>query len=74
MRRTSIPADRAASVEELQKAAALHGLRAILEPDIGQALRRAIEVAGEDGLVVVCGSLYLVGEIKKIMARRTSQP
>ncbi len=71
---TSIPADRAASVEELQKAAALHGLRAILEPDIGQALRRAIEVAGEDGLVVVCGSLYLVGEIKKIMARRPSRP
>ncbi len=71
---TSIPVDRAAGIVELQQAAARHGLRAMTEPDTGQALRRAMAAAGEDGLVVVCGSLYLVGEIKKIVARRTSQP
>ncbi|MDD6483936.1 MAG: bifunctional folylpolyglutamate synthase/dihydrofolate synthase [Clostridiales bacterium] len=30
------------------------------------ALERALEIAGEDGLVCVCGSLYLAGEIKRL--------
>jgi dihydrofolate synthase/folylpolyglutamate synthase len=71
---TSIPVERAASVEDLHEAAARLRLRAVTEPDAGQALQRAIVAAGEDGLVVVCGSLYLVGEIKKVVASRPLQP
>jgi dihydrofolate synthase/folylpolyglutamate synthase len=71
---TSIPVERAASTGDLQNAAACQRLRAVAEPDAGQALRRALAMAGEDGLAVVCGSLYLIGEIKKILAGRPSQP
>jgi folylpolyglutamate synthase/dihydropteroate synthase len=30
---------------------------------VADAVRQAAEVVGRDGLVVVCGSLYLVGEV-----------
>ena len=33
--------------------------------DIGEALEEAVRLAGEDGIVCVCGSLYLAGEVKK---------
>ena len=32
--------------------------------DVGQAYRLACEAAGADGVVCVCGSLYLVGTFK----------
>lgn len=35
-----------------------------------EALGRAIELAGPQGLVVVCGSLYLVGELRPILVDR----
>lgn len=66
---TSIKAERAFSAEQLLKVAAARRLRAVTEPDAGQALRRATAMAGEDGLVIVCGSLYLVGEIKKVVSQ-----
>jgi len=33
-----------------------------LAPDVDSALRQARHLAGRDGVVVVCGSLYLAGE------------
>ncbi len=36
----------------------------LLEMDAKDALARACELAGDDGLVVVTGSLYLVGELR----------
>lgn len=36
-----------------------------VEPDTGEALRRAVEAAGSGGLVLVTGSLYLVGDVLK---------
>lgn len=71
---TSIPLERASSTSDLQAAAAGLPPPALAEPDAGRALRRATEMAGVDGLVVVCGSLYLIGEIKKILTGRPSQP
>ncbi len=65
---TSLPTDRATSTDDLQRAAAAQGGRVICEPDIGAALRLARQAAGADGLVVVSGSLYLVGEVKKRLA------
>jgi folylpolyglutamate synthase/dihydropteroate synthase len=38
-----------------------HEAESVLPPEA--ALERAREVAGPDGNVLVCGSLYLVGEI-----------
>jgi len=35
---------------------------------VAEALRAAADMAGADGLVVVCGSLYLVGEVKRLLA------
>jgi dihydrofolate synthase / folylpolyglutamate synthase len=39
-------------------------------PDVPAALKAAAGLAGTDGLVIACGSLYLVGEIKtRLMSR-----
>jgi dihydrofolate synthase/folylpolyglutamate synthase len=44
--------------------AALGGQAAEMTADVPAALRRAAELASPDALIVACGSLYLVGEIK----------
>ena len=43
-----------------------HDAEAVLPPEA--ALDRAKELAGPDGNVLVCGSLYLVGEILALHA------
>ena len=35
--------------------------------DAGEALAKANEITDDDGLIVVTGSLYLIGEVKKIL-------
>ena len=37
------------------------------EADLATAYDAAISGAGTDGVVCVCGSLYLVGEFKKML-------
>lgn len=44
----------------------------VVEPDAAQALEKARALAGPQGLVCVCGSLYLVGEVRGLMAGETS--
>jgi dihydrofolate synthase/folylpolyglutamate synthase len=44
--------------------ASLGGQAAEMTADVPAALRRAAELAAPDALIVACGSLYLVGEIK----------
>jgi len=64
--RTNNP--RAAEPEDLSaRYRARGGAEAAAVPDAAEALRRADHLAGPDGLVVVCGSLYLVGEAKEIV-------
>jgi len=41
------------------------GTRGQARADPLEAIRRARAAAGPDGLVVVCGSLYLVGEVRR---------
>jgi dihydrofolate synthase/folylpolyglutamate synthase len=41
---------------------------------VSEALARARGLAGTDGLVVVCGSLYLVGEARAILLGLESDP
>jgi dihydrofolate synthase/folylpolyglutamate synthase len=63
---TRFPYYRACPPEELAEKAAPHGKKILREPDPGKAFRMAQKLAGPGGTVLVAGSLFLVGEIKKI--------
>ena len=56
---TAPAVERATPPEDL---AALFDPRAAVAPDVGSALEEARRRSGRDGVVVVCGSLYLAGE------------
>jgi len=58
----AIPAARLAEV---------YGAGAEAISDVAEALDRASELAGPDGNVLVCGSLYLVGDV---LALRQNAP
>jgi dihydrofolate synthase/folylpolyglutamate synthase len=64
---TSIPARSAAELDDLARCAAPHGRRVTKERRIPEALQHARRAVGPDGLVVVSGSLYLVGEVKRVL-------
>jgi len=64
---TALPVARGESPDRLRSLAAERGLRAMPEPLLDRALTTARAAAGDDGLVVASGSLYLVGEIKKLL-------
>ena len=42
--------------------------------DVGQALAHAVHAAAPGSLTLVAGSLYVVGEAKAALERRTVQP
>ncbi len=63
---THFPYFRAAQPEELKDKAHKYKDRILCEPNAGQALRHALEMSGPEGTVLVTGSLFLIGEIKKI--------
>jgi dihydrofolate synthase/folylpolyglutamate synthase len=44
--------------------------RTAVEPDFAKAVRAAEAVAGEQGLVLITGSLYLVGRAKRVLRRQ----
>jgi dihydrofolate synthase / folylpolyglutamate synthase len=48
--------------------AELYGRPAAIVPGATQALAQARQLAGSDGLVLVCGSLYLVGEVIQLVS------
>jgi dihydrofolate synthase/folylpolyglutamate synthase len=49
------------------------GLRGWVEPGVKEALERARSAAGSGGLVVGCGSLYLVGAVLRLLRRRPAE-
>lgn len=58
----TVPFDGAAAEPEALAAVARgHGLGAQASPDVGQALQQALRLGA--GRVVICGSLYLAGEV-----------
>lgn len=67
---TQPPGDRALSVDELFVAARRKGLNCFYAKYIPVALAIARENVGKDGLIVVTGSHYLVGEALKSMKNR----
>ena len=59
---------RAATPEEIRAAAARAGAEVLAEPEVAAALTRARALAGERGIVVVCGSIYLIGEVLGLLS------
>jgi len=66
---TQVPMPRAASPEEVLSFCRKHAGKITLEPDVGKAFRKALAEAGARTPVIVAGSLFLVGEVKKVMKR-----
>jgi dihydrofolate synthase / folylpolyglutamate synthase len=64
---TRAPTDRAAAPEEIARRAGEAGRRAKMEANPRRALALARRLAPAGGQVVVAGSLYLVGEITRIL-------
>ncbi len=58
---------RAASPQEIQRAAVRSGAEIETVENVELALERARTLAGAEGLVVVTGSIYLVGEVMRII-------
>ena len=65
---TRFPYFKAASPEDIQKQASRFEGRIVVEPDVEKAVRAALQAAKSEGTVLVAGSLFLVGEIKRIFA------
>ncbi len=64
---TRYPYHRAATPEEIfQRTSPRFHARLEREPDVEKAVRRALELAGDTQAVVITGSLFLVGEVKKL--------
>jgi dihydrofolate synthase/folylpolyglutamate synthase len=58
---------RVASPEDIQHAAARTGADIILEPTVEAALGRARQLTRPDGVIVVTGSIYVVGEALQLL-------
>lgn len=61
------PSPRSQPAEALAEAARSLGCRAVVAGSVGEALTLALREAGEDGMVVVTGSLYVVGEARSTL-------
>jgi dihydrofolate synthase/folylpolyglutamate synthase len=57
---------RALPEQQLAEMAAAIGLHGNYYPDVNTALRSAINVAGKKDLIVICGSVFVVGEVELI--------
>jgi dihydrofolate synthase/folylpolyglutamate synthase len=55
---------RALNAESLQEEAHEHGLKGKTYPDVNTALAEAKTSAGKNDLIIVCGSVFLVGEVQ----------
>ena len=62
---------RAASPEEIQQAASRTGAEIELVGDVRPALERARAAAGPQAVLVVTGSIYLVGEVMRLLGVQT---
>jgi dihydrofolate synthase/folylpolyglutamate synthase len=63
---TRFPYFKSAAPEDIQRRASRFQDRIVIQPDVQQAVQTALQAASPDGVVLVAGSLFLVGEIKKI--------
>jgi dihydrofolate synthase/folylpolyglutamate synthase len=68
---TSPPSGRARPPAELAAMVAA-GRPPLIEPDLGRALTRVLDLGAET--VVACGSIYLVGEVRRLLRQRYGVP
>jgi len=61
---------RAATPEELAQAASHFGADLHCEPVVSRALEKAIELTPPQGVVVVTGSMFLVGEVMQLLGMK----
>jgi dihydrofolate synthase/folylpolyglutamate synthase len=61
---------RSATPEEVRDAATRVSTAMLLSPSVGSALAQARELAGQDGVVVITGSIYIVGEAMRQLGLR----
>jgi dihydrofolate synthase/folylpolyglutamate synthase len=59
---TSVNNPRSATVEDLEQAASRTGAEITKAPNIADGIEKAISLTGNNGVLVVTGSIYLVGE------------
>jgi dihydrofolate synthase/folylpolyglutamate synthase len=64
---TRFPYFRSSLPEEIREKVPAYEKKILCEPNARKAFRMAQELAGTEGIVLVAGSLFLVGEIKKII-------
>ncbi len=60
---TKCDVPRSLEVDEYKKAFEINGINATVCENSAEAVRRALE---NDGVCAVCGSLYLIGEVRKV--------
>ncbi len=65
---TQIDSPRALEPKRLSVLLEANSVSSLIVPDRAKALEAAREMAGEDGVVLITGSLYLVGEMRDILA------
>lgn len=68
---TSVPNLRSATPEEIRDAASRTGAEIEIRQDVAAALERAREITPADGIIVVTGSIYVVGEAMRLLGVRT---
>lgn len=61
---------RALEAFEVAEAAKAYGCDAQAYDDVDDAVRSALEFCGEDGAVVICGSLYMADKMRKAVLRQ----
>lgn len=61
------PSPRAVPAAEVADAARRLGIAAVVEPDVAAAVARGQAAAGEDDLLLVTGSLYLIGAARPLL-------
>lgn len=65
---TKFPYFKAAEPEEIRRRASRFQDRIVFQLDVQKAVQTALQSVSSDGVVLVAGSLFLVGEIKKIFS------
>ena len=64
---------RALPANDLMQLAVETGLKGEMIPHVNDALAKAISIAGKDDLILVCGSIFLVGEVDVSTFRKASK-
>ena len=64
---------RAMDPAELSEKVLVYNNNVTVEPDIIRAIHKGIDAAGEQGVILICGSLYLVGAARKYIKTMQSR-